>query len=69
MFRMSQTKREKMLKKLEKMEDFIYEFKSCLEDADEEDGEYRRSYRHQEDEDEEYEPSMKSRYSRMRKRM
>lgn len=67
MFRMPQAKREKMLKKLDKMEEFIEEFKYCLEDAEEEEGEYRRGYRHDDDEDD-YDSSVKSRYSRMRKR-
>ena len=48
MFKMTPEKREKMIKKLDKMADYIDEFKSCLEesdDYDEEDFEEEPSYR------------------------
>lgn len=58
MYRMTPEKKEKYIKKLDKMMDFLEEFKDCLEDSDEE-----TSYRHGEYEDEEYERVPKSRYS------
>jgi Asp-tRNA(Asn)/Glu-tRNA(Gln) amidotransferase C subunit len=64
MFRMSPEKREKYIKKLDKMMDFIEEFKECLEDSEEE-----SSYRHEDyDGDEEYVKVPKSHYARMMKR-
>ena len=44
MFRMSSDKRDRMLHKLDKMMDFLEEYKTCLEEASEEE-EYRGSYR------------------------
>jgi hypothetical protein len=67
MFRMTPEKKEKMVRKLDKMEDFIEEFRSCLEEsAEEDDSSFRQRYssRDWEDEDE----RMKSRYSRMGRR-
>ncbi len=52
MFRMSQEKRDKMTKKIEKMMDFLDEFRMCLEEG-EESPEYRGSYRKDWDEEEE----------------
>ena len=40
MFRMSSDKRDRMLHKLDKMMDFLEEYKTCLEEAGEEE-EYR----------------------------
>lgn len=63
MYKMTPEKKEKYIKKLDKMSEFIDEFKECLEDSDED-----TSYRHDDYEDEEYVKIPKSRYSRMMKR-
>ena len=63
MYRMTPEKKEKFIKKLDKMEEFLDEFRDCLESAEEE-----PSYRHEEYEDEDYVKIPKSRYSRMMKR-
>ena len=63
MFRMTPEKKEKYIKKLDKMADFIDEFKECLEDSEE------TNYRHEEyDDEDEYIKVPKSRYARMMKR-
>ena len=63
MYRMTPEKKEKYIKKLDKMMDFLEEFKDCLEDSEE-----STDYRHEEYEDEDYVKVPKSRYSRMMKR-
>ena len=63
MYKMTPEKKEKYIKKLDKMSEFIDEFKECLEDSDED-----TSYRHDDYEDEEYVKIPKSRYARMMKR-
>jgi len=64
MFRMTPEKKEKYIKKLDKMSDFIEEFKDCLENTSEE-----PDYRHEDyEEDEDYVKVPRSRYSRMMKR-
>lgn len=63
MFRMTPEKKEKFIKKLDKMDEFLEEFRECLEDADEEE-----DYRHHDYEDEDYVKVPKSRYTRMMKR-
>lgn len=50
MFKMTGSKKEKMLHKLEKMEEFIDEFKECLEEAEEVDYDFREDYDHDYDE-------------------
>jgi hypothetical protein len=53
MYRMSAEKRDKMIHKLDKMMDFLEEYKTCLEEASEEE-EYRGgSYRKDKEWDEE----------------
>lgn len=64
MLRMSPEKRDKYIKKLDKMAEFIDDFKECLEESDED-----TKYRHDDyDEDEDYVKVPKSKYSRMMKR-
>lgn len=66
MFRMTPEKKEKMIRKLDKMEDFIEEFRSCLENSAEEDeSSYRRMYSRDYDEEDE---RTRSRYSHMGRR-
>lgn len=66
MFRMTPEKKEKMIRKLDKMEDFIEEFRSCLENsAEEEESSYRRMYSRDYDEEDE---RARSRYSHMGRR-
>jgi hypothetical protein len=62
MYKMTPEKRDKFTKKIDKMMDFLEEFKECLEEADEfGDVEYEEpSYRRHEG----IGPSMRSRYSR-----
>lgn len=60
MYRMSSEKKEKMLKKINKMMDFLDEFKYCLENSEEE---YRGNYR-KDWEEEDDEPKHRYRYSR-----
>lgn len=66
MFRMSPEKKEKYIKKLDKMSDFIEEFKECLEESPEYEDEV--SYRHDEYDEEDYVKIPRSRYTRMAKR-
>ena len=63
MYKMTPEKKEKYIKKLDKMSEFIDEFKECLEDSDED-----VSYRHEDYDDEDYVRVPKSRYARMMKR-
>jgi hypothetical protein len=66
MFRMSPEKKEKYIKKLDKMSEFIEEFKDCLEESSEYDDEV--SYRHEDYDEEDYVKVPRSRYARMAKR-
>lgn len=63
MYKMTPEKKEKYIKKLDKMSEFIDEFKECLEDSEED-----VSYRHEDYDDEDYVRVPKSRYARMMKR-
>lgn len=64
MYKMTPEKKDKFIKKIDKMMDFLDEFKDCLEDASGEDV----GYRHEDYEDEEYVKIPKSRYAKMMKR-
>lgn len=59
-----------MLKRLEKMEEFIDDFKDCLENSEEEDDDFdfREHHNHDYEDDEELKKIM-NRYSKLRKRM
>lgn len=63
MYKMTPEKKDKFTRKIDKMMDFLEEFKECLEDSDTE-------YRHEDydGEDEDYVKVPRSRYSRMMKR-
>ena len=64
MFKMTPEKKEKFVKKLDKMSDFIEEFKECLESANEEE-----NFRHDDyDEEDDYVKVPRSRYAKMMKR-
>lgn len=58
-FRMSSEKKERMTSKIDKMMDFLEEFRDCLENASEE--EYRSNYREEMEDDK---PKPRYRYRR-----
>ena len=61
MYKMTPEKKEKMTKKIDKMMDFLDEFKTCLEESEDYDDEYSEpSYRSGRDG---MSPAMRGRYS------
>jgi hypothetical protein len=68
MFKMSSEKKERFTHKIDKMLDFLEEFKDCLENSYEEEPEYRHDWEdYPEHEKERAYREMSSRYARMRK--
>ena len=69
MYRMTPEKKEKYIKKLDKMMDFLEEFKECLDDSYETDEpEYRHDWEdYPEHDKEKFYREMANRYSKMRR--
>ena len=67
MFKMTPDKKEKWIKKLDKMLDFIEEVKECFEESEDEDVDFRENTMYHQDWDEEEEGYVKVPKSKFRK--